>query len=351
MKVFHCDHCGHLLFFENVECVSCRHRLAYLPDLRLVGSLDEDAEGWRSPLPKAAGRRYRLCRNYTDHEVCNWAVGADDPNPLCISCRLTRVIPDLATPEHRVAWYRVETAKRRVVFTLTGLGLPLRNREEDPEAGLAFEFLADPPEPDAPRILTGHAGGVITINIAEADDAERERRRASMHEPYRTLLGHLRHEIGHYYWDRLIAGEAAVEEFRTLFGDERRDYSQALRQHYAEGPPPDWHAWFVSAYAAAHPWEDWAETFAHYLHMVDTLETAESCGLSLLPRRGDEPSLLPAVEHPKTFEQLLERWFPVTYTINNLNRSLGVADGYPFVLADAAIEKLRFVHNLLDRGP
>jgi hypothetical protein len=353
MKTFHCDHCEHLLFFESVECVSCRHQLAYLPDLQLIGSLDPDREGlWRSPLPRAADRRYRLCANYTEHQVCNWAVNADDPNPLCLSCRLTRVIPDLTKPEHRVAWYRLETAKRRLVFMLLRLRLPLLDREADPQNGLTFEFKADPPDGVGPPVLTGHASGVITISLAEADDAERERRRTHMHEPYRTLLGHMRHEVGHYYWERLIQHSGSLQPFRHLFGDERRDYAEALQEYYREGPPADWQSRFVSAYASAHAWEDWAETFAHYLHMVDTLETAAWCGMSLSPRRHDEPALdtVPpsiAADHAD-FEQLIANWFSVTYLINNLNRALGVPDGYPFVLSPEAVEKLRFVHETAD---
>src|SRR5687767_8807663 len=230
MKVFHCDHCGQLLFFENTVCLSCGRRVAYLPDIGVVGSLDQDpADGnrWRSPLPKASPAGYRLCRNYADHEVCNWTVAGDSPPPLCLSCRLTRVIPDLTQPGVKLAWYRLETAKRRLVYTLANARLPILNREEDPARGLAFEFLADPPEGGAP-VLTGHANGVITINIAEADDAERERRRTSLHEPYRTLLGHVRHESGHYYWERLILHSGALEEFRKVFGDERQDYRAAL---------------------------------------------------------------------------------------------------------------------------
>ncbi len=353
MKTFHCDHCDQLLFFENVECVSCHHQLAYLPDLSLVGSLDQDADGtWRSPLARAANRRYRLCANYTLHQVCNWAIPADDTNELCRSCRLTRVIPDLRRPEHHVAWYKLETAKRRVVYMLQRLRLPVLNRDEDPGGGLAFEFKADPPDGVGPPVLTGHADGVITISLAEADDAERERRRAHLHEPYRTLLGHLRHEVGHYYWDRLIRNGEAVGEFRDLFGDERLDYVEALKRHYDEGPPADWQSRFVSAYATAHAWEDWAETFAHYLHMVDTLETAAWCGMSLSPRHQDEPSLDPvppsiAADHAD-FDQLIAQWFSVTYVINNLNRALGVPDGYPFVLSAAAIDKLRFVHEIAE---
>jgi hypothetical protein len=354
MKIFHCDHCGQLLFFENTECVTCGHRVAYLPDLRLVGSLDPDGDDrWRSPLRKAARNGYRLCQNYKIEHVCNWAVPADDDSPLCVSCRITRVIPDLADPAHRSAWYLLEAAKRRLLFTLIELGLPMPNRYVDPERGLTFEFRADT-APDGAPVLTGHAGGVITVNIAEADDAEREKRRKAMHEPYRTLLGHMRHESGHYYWDRLIAGTPEVDEFRTLFGDERPDYAAALKAHYEHGAPADWQERFVSAYASAHPWEDWAETWAHYLHMVDTLETAAACGLSLRPRRRDEPALhklpYPTSPKPAAFDRLIESWFPLTYMLNNLNRGLGLADAYPFVLAPAAVAKLKFIADVVGRA-
>jgi hypothetical protein len=364
MKVFHCDHCGHLLFFENTHCVRCGQLVAYLPDLAIVGSLDrndgqDDSQGsdgnrtlagtWRSPLDAAAGRSYRLCANYAREEVCNWAVSAEDSNPLCVSCRLTRVIPDLTTGDHRPAWYRLEVAKRRLIFTLLQLRLPIVGRDEDPDGGLAFEFKAD--APDGQPVLTGHATGVITINVAEADDAERERRRTSLHEPFRTLAGHFRHESGHYYWDRLIGNGGTVESFREAFGDERPDYGAALNTYYSEGPRANWQDHFISAYASAHPLEDWAETWSHYLHMVDTLETAAACGISLQPRRADEPSLSrvsPFVVSPDApFERLIESWFPVTYAMNNLNRGLGLADPYPFVWSTPAIEKLRYVHEVV----
>ena len=364
MKVFHCDHCGHLLFFENTHCVRCGQLVAYLPDLAIVGSLDENAgqdsdqntapaddsaRTWRSPLKAAAGRTYRLCRNYAQEQVCNWAVLAEDPNPLCISCRLTRVIPDLERSENRHAWYRLEVAKRRLIFTLLQLRLPIVSRDDDPDHGLAFEFKAD--AADGNPVLTGHATGVITINIAEADDAERERRRRSLHEPYRALAGHLRHESGHYYWDRLIGDRGAFDEFRQAFGDERVDYNAALQAYYAEGAPADWQDRFISAYASAHPLEDWAETWTHYLHMVDTVETAAACGISLQPRRADEPSLrrVPpfVVSQDTPFEQLIDSWFPVTYALNELNRGLGLTDPYPFVWSAAAIDKLRYVHEIV----
>ncbi len=354
MKVFHCDHCGHLVFFENTECVACGHRLAYLPDLGVVGSLEDAGDDtWRSPLPRSGGRIYRLCRNYSQEQVCNWTLPADDPNPLCLSCRLTRVIPDLTMAEHRLAWYRLEVAKRRLVFTLLELHLPILSREEDARRGLTFEFMADPAGELGPVFLTGHADGVITINIAEADDAERERRRTSVHEPYRTLLGHMRHESGHYYWDRIVRGGPEMARFSALFGDPDRDYGEALRTHYERGAPVDWQTQFVSAYASSHAWEDWAETWAHYLHIIDTLETAAACGLSLQPGRRDEPALkgIPgSVTSPDApFDRLIETWLPITYALNNLNRGLGLSDAYPFVLSPPAIEKLRFVHDVIGR--
>ena len=345
MKVFHCDHCGQLVFFENVRCLRCDHKLAYLPDVAAVSSLEPLGEPeWRSP---AAGRRrYRLCTNYRDQDVCNWAVPASDPHPLCRSCRLTRTVPDLSNAAHKEAWYKLEVAKRRLLYTIFELRLAVTSSADDPEHGLAFDFLADPEDPEAPRVMTGHNDGVITINIAEADDAERERRKKALGEPYRTLLGHFRHEIGHYFWKRLI-DDHRRPRFRELFGDESEDYPAALARHYADGAPADWPERFVSSYASAHPWEDWAETWAHYIHMTDTLETAVECGLALRPRRPDEPSLNTKPSPPDAFDRMLEDWVSVTYVMNNLNRGLGLADAYPFVLSPQAIAKLAFVHQVV----
>jgi hypothetical protein len=348
MKVFHCDHCQQLVFFENVSCVKCGHTLAYVPDLDDIASL-APAEGdvWRS----LAGGAYRLCGNYRKERVCNWAMPAESEKELCDSCCLTCVIPDLSVTGNRERWYRLEVAKRRLIYSLLRLNLPLVGNDAERAMGLGFEFLADAPEPSGAKVMTGHNQGRITINVAEADDAEREKRRLALHEPYRTLLGHFRHEIGHYYWDRLIDGGESMERFRGVFGDERRDYAQALQKHYEQGPPADWQNHFVSAYAAAHPWEDWAETWAHYLHITDALETAAASGLWLQPERRDEPALKPAAElrgcRPATFDRLIENWFPLTYVVNNLNRGLGLPDGYPFVLSPAAIVKMRFVHDAI----
>lgn len=352
MNVFHCDHCQQLVFFENIHCVACNHTLAYLPDLAVIGSLEQEADGlWRLPQRRFADHAYRLCENFSRENVCNWAIPAGDAEPLCASCRLTRVIPDLTQPGYKEAWYKLEVAKRRLVYTLIRLGLPIVDRKADPVFGLAFEFVADPtpPTPDPTPLLTGHAKGVITINIAEADDAEREKRRVALYEPYRTLLGHMRHEIGHYYWDRWSKNQLWLERFRKVFGDEREDYGEALKRHYEKGPAADWQTQFVTSYASSHPWEDWAETHAHYLHMVDTLETTAACGLSLRPRRNDKPTLKQPgrADTKQSFDQMIENWFPLTYVINNLNRGLGLPDGYPFILPPAAIQKLRFVHDAI----
>ena len=257
--------------------------------------------------------------------------------------------PHLNVPGTLEAWYRLEQAKRRVVFGLMSLKLPVASGFEDPERGLLFDFMSprEPTHDDSP-VRTGHKSGVVTVDLDEADDAERERVRLQLGEPYRTLVGHFRHEIGHYFWDRLILGTWRLDQFRALFGNEDLDYPQALDRYYANGPAADWMEHGVSAYACAHPWEDWAETWAHYLHMMDGLETASECGLLVQPRRSDEPSLMfasPLFGPAAEFDRLVEQWFSVTYVLNNLNRAMGHQDAYPFVLSAQATRKLRFVHE------
>ncbi|HUI60365.1 MAG TPA: putative zinc-binding metallopeptidase, partial [Steroidobacteraceae bacterium] len=231
MKIFHCTHCQQLVFFENVRCLNCGHALAYLPDLMVMAALEQSADGmWRAPGNALTAPAYFLCANYLGENVCNWAIPADEPQTLCGSCRLTRVIPDLSRPENRAAWYRLEVAKRRLVYALLGLGLTLRPQRTPGDGGLAFEFLQETVGDESGRVVTGHDNGLITINVAEADDLRRERERHRNAEPYRTLLGHFRHESGHYYWDRLIRDKANLPEFRRIFGDERADYQQSLQR-------------------------------------------------------------------------------------------------------------------------
>jgi len=345
MKLFHCDECGQLLYFENSVCMNCGVMLAYLPDVAKVNGLKPSGNGetWLA----STGKSYRLCRNYQKYNICNWAVVSDDPNPYCISCRLTRTTPDLTVEGNLESWQRLELAKRRLVYTVIALNLPLRNKVNDPQHGLMFHFLADEPGAAPIPVLTGHEDGVITINVAEADDAERERRRVALREPYRTPLGHFRHEIGHYYWDLLIQNTDRLDGFRTLFGDERIDYATALRTYYEKGAPPDWSQRFISAYSTSHPWEDWAETWAHYMHMADTLETAAASGLTLTPPREDEPSLAAMGEPPWPFDLMVKSWFPLTLVLNNINRGLGLRDVYPFLMPKPVTDKLRFVHEVI----
>lgn len=347
MKTFHCNRCQQLVFFENVRCERCDALLGYLSDIGEISAFeDADAGRWRSLHPRAGGALYRQCHNYAVENICNGMVPAEAPDTLCRACQFTATIPDLRVPDNRFYWYRLETAKRRLLYTLTALGLPLHTRREQPETGLAFAFLEATPQGQA--VMTGHDRGIITLNIAEADDAARERARTALGEPYRTLLGHFRHETGHYFFDRLIAGTHWLPLFRRRFGDERADYAAALRTYYDSGPPADWPQTHISAYATMHPWEDWAETWAHYLHMVDTLDTAVSCGLVLRPDHPQEPALTDQTPvEAAGFDSLMQRWFPLTYVLNSLNRSLGMPDGYPFTLATPVIDKLRFVHRVI----
>ena len=354
MKLFECQDCGQLLYFENTRCERCGHVLGYLPERAVLSALTrEDGDRWR-PVAEPL-RLYRFCAN-ASYDACNWLVPAEGSDRFCRACCLNRTIPDLGPAQHLLRWQRLEAAKHQLVYGLLRLGVPLVSKFENPDAGLAFDFLADPRAtfPDGSKIVTGHAQGLITINIAEADDAERERARQDMAEPYRTLLGHFRHEVGHYYWERLVRDGLWLESFRTLFGDERQNYTACLQAHHGQGPPPDWQERFVSGYASAHPWEDFAETWAHYLHMVDTLETADAFGLRIDPKAGRDPGLAMAIDFDPyrqgDFDVLVQTWLPLTYAINSLNHSMGQADFYPFVLAPVVMGKLRFVHGLVHRS-
>jgi len=329
MKLFSCDNCQQTLYFENNLCVSCGKTVAYRPESAQLATLKSGD---------------RLCVNATEHDACNWLVTGGTEAQYCRSCELSSVIPDLSDPANALAWRRIEAAKRRLLYTLYSLKLPVTGRAQDEVHGLTFRFLKG--TEDEP-VMTGHDEGVITLNIDEADFAFRENMREKMGEGYRTVLGHLRHEIGHYYWDRLVDGTVLLEGFRALFGDERADYEEALEHHYAFGAPAQWGESFISAYASMHPWEDWAETWAHYLHMVDTLETARSHGLTVRA---------PANERVSTdrlgffdFDALTTGWNALTLALNSLNRSMGMKDAYPFVLSPKVLGKLRFVHELIQR--
>ncbi len=363
MKLFECQNCGQPLYFENTRCESCGLALGYLPAEEILTALKPGAATPTQTVPATttsipagevwqalavAGVEYRYCANAL-HGVCNWLIPADAGEPFCAACRHNRMIPDLSIAGNLTNWRLMEVAKHRLFYTLLKLRLPLKTRSEDAD-GLAFDFLADgigSLQNETP-VMTGHTSGLITINLAEADDAERERRRRQMGEPYRTLLGHFRHEIAHYCWDRLVAASPNLPTFRQIFGDERPDYGAALQIYYANGAPADWPEHFVSAYASSHPWEDFAETWAHYFHMVDTLESARAFGLVVNPKASQ--SLAARIDfdpHDADISRLIDAWLPLTFAVNSINRSMGLHDLYPFVLSPPAIAKLAFVHECI----
>lgn len=356
MKNFRCR-CGNTLFFENTRCLACGATLGYLPELGELAALEDEGAGlWRPLNPALRGHGpYRPCSNYTGAQVCNWMVEAAEERALCRSCRLSQVIPNLDSPVNHERWYRIEAAKRRLLYTLYALRLPVVGRDVDPHTGLSFKFLEDysggefSDAVNEQPVLTGHADGVITLNLAEADPSSREAMREQMNERYRTLIGHFRHEIGHYYWQRLVADTPWLAPTRALFGDEREDYQAALQRHYEQGPPADWAQRYISAYASAHPWEDWAETWAHYLHIVDGLDTAHHCGFTLHGEPVPAPPT-PDAPGPDRFDTLVAHWEHLAVALNALNRSMGLEDAYPFALSGPVKTKLRFVHDLITQA-
>ncbi len=346
MKTFRCQ-CDNLIFFENSECQHCGVKLGYLPELTQLVPITSEKNGvWLAP----NGVEYKQCRNYSEEAVCNWMLPTDDPHEYCPACRLNRTIPNLSRPNNRFYWYRLEQGKRRLMYSLFALKLPVVGRDQDPQSGLAFDFLEDAPVfRENGKVVTGHAQGLITINIAEANDAVREQMRLDMDEPYRTLLGHFRHESGHYYWERLIQNSSWLQPFRDLFGDEQRDYDEALSEYYVDGGKKDWQDAYISAYAVCHPWEDWAETWAHYLHMVDTLETAHDFALVGKLSVDERPSIdgYNSYSSDVAFAELIEDWQRLTVAMNSISRSMGQNDFYPFVIRPQTEAKLEFVHKVV----
>lgn len=331
MRAFHCR-CDSSLYFDNDRCLSCGAAVAFDPAQLAMRPLADDDQP---------------CANRRAYGTCNWLATTPGAT-LCDACRLTEVVPDLSAPRRLALYYTVEKAKRRLLYSLLAFRLPLTARTDSP-CGLAFHILADArveaQDADAlpaDAVITGHLDGCITINLLEADPALREQMRTALNEPYRTVLGHFRHESGHYYWQRLVTG-AARTAFREIFGDERQPYAECLAGHYRDGPPPTWPEQYVCAYAACHPLEDFAECWAHYLHIVDTLETAAAAGIGVC----DRPLRNPFATPPDAFDDTLADWQRLATPLNDLNRSLGLDDAYPFALPPPVVAKLKFVHNLI----
>ena len=344
MKVYSCNNCQNPLYFENSVCLKCSHPVGFDAVGMTMITLTPGSGRVFSNATKSK-ELYNYCEN-AEYGVCNWLVPAAPEPGYCIACALNRTIPDLGSDQNRRRWKSLEVAKHRLIYSLLKLGLPFEVEREGKKEAIEFDFLADAPSGE--KVTTGHDNGLITINISEADEVERVRHKQDLGERYRTLLGHFRHEIGHFYWDALVSGGPSLGAYRRLFGDETKDYAAALQAYYANGAPAGWNQHFISQYATAHPWEDWAETWAHYLHMMDTLETAWSFGIHIdakvkLVGKSDSPR---DPYEEKVFDRLIERWLPLGFALNSMNRSMGHPDFYPFILSSDVVEKLRFIHGV-----
>lgn len=342
MRDFNCPNCGQRLAFENSVCLSCGSALGFsLENMALLVIASADGTGDNDHAGAVASTDYQLCANLHVAQ-CNWLVRIEPVRRLCPSCELTRTRPDDDDTKAMAAFAIAEQAKRRLIVELAELGLPIIGRDSDPAQGLAFDLLSSERHP----VVTGHQDGVITLDLAEGDDVHREQLRIAMAEPYRTLLGHFRHEIGHYYFYRLVQpSQDAVARFTELFGDPDTDYQAALDRHYRDGAPPGWEERYVSSYATMHPAEDWAETFAHYLHIRDALDTAAAFGFAPAGATFERRVL-----GPSGFDTLIELWLPLAWALNMVNRSMGKEDLYPFVLPAPVLEKLRFIHSAVDEA-
>jgi hypothetical protein len=345
VKIFTCDNCENTVLFENTQCVKCGLSLAFRPEALAMTSMESQDAKWRAL--GREGKESRFCANW-ELNGCNWLVDESGDETYCRACLHNRTVPNLRDPVSQARWMKIEQAKKRLIYSLLRLRLPLQTPRSALNEPLMFDFLDDPDgSHEAKNVTTGHDNGLITLAISEADDAIREKNRTHLGEPYRTLLGHFRHEVGHYYWDLLVRDQGGLDAFRELFGDETADYARALEEYYAAGAPPTWNDRFVSAYASSHPWEDFAETFAHYLHIVDTLDTARAVGLhSDKPRPGEIDVDFDPYQADET-QKLVDLWIAVAFAANCLNRSMGQPDLYPFVLSDQTIRKLGFIHALV----
>ena len=267
---------------------------------------------------------------------CNWI--APEPGGFCRSCAMTGLAPDTTITNAIPHWAQTEAAKRWVI---DNLGRWHWFRPEDPGTRPTFHMLAEGPTP----VQMGHIDGVVTISVAEADAVLSTTRREALQEPYRTMIGHMRHEIAHMLWWRLSLRADFLEAFRAMFGDERADYQAALQRHYTDGPPADWRQRFLTTYASAHAHEDWAETAAHLLHLTDICDSvAAGLGAAALPDPGWD-----AYAEPDT-ARLIAVAMPIVAGLNHVNRGMGLSDIYPFLLSPEAQRKLAFVHGWLRRG-
>ena len=350
MKLFQCSNCKNTIVFENHTCVNCGYYLGYSSYYNQIISLDPKLAKWH--LSTLGNKNYAYCKNHI-HNVCNWLVETSAPSKFCLACSLNRTIPHLLDAENLDKWKQIELAKHRLVYQLLRFRLPVVSKMDDSQGGFCFDFLAKEELPQESKdIKTGHAEGVITLLISEADPVVREQIKKEMSERYRTLLGHFRHEVGHYFWDRLIRNNPSMLlKFRDVFGDETQSYSDSLENHYKNGPPRNWEHRFISKYASSHPWEDWAETWSHYLHLTDVLETAYNFGIQTNPKIAPQENLkMNASFDPYRetgFKNFMDTGIPLLYALNSMNRSMGENDLYPFIISEPVKRKLGFIHSVL----
>jgi len=343
MKVFQCGHCNYPLFFENNKCENCGRLSGYRDYDRQM--LTFDPSGF-SLISDGEQFEYKYCKN-GQYGICNWLLPKYAPNDFCSACQLNRTIANLSVNQNFQNWRHLEVAKHRLVYQLQRIGFDLQSKMTS-ESGLCFDFIAQNDDSD---IMTGHSDGVITILIKEADSTFREQARKELREPYRTLIGHLRHEVGHYFWNLLICNNYnALQTYRTLFGNEETNYNEALQTYYQNGAPSNWRQSFISEYATSHPWEDWAETWAHYLHIMDMVETAHFFGLEVNDKTTPKNMRITSTFDPYTivdFEAIVRICIPISYAVNSINRAMGISDVYPFVITPTVINKMKFIHELL----
>ena len=376
MKTFKCS-CKdqQILFFESKTCLACNRVVGVDDNFNKVEAYDLDEKtGYYFKATQEKKVPYKKCDNHAQYQACNGMVNMDTfvPVPdnedevLCFACRFNETIPDLSIVEHIPLWKKMEIAKRRAIYTLKALDLPLENIIQNPQSGLSFDFIADGDVndnflsklEDQEVVFTGHDNGHITINIAEANEVARSSAKLAMGEKYRTLLGHFRHELGHYYFNKLILVSPEKQELcKKYFGDDEIDYSKALKKYYKVGAPANWNDNFISAYATMHPYEDWAETWAHYMHIVDTLETAKNFNItgSLNGKVVDNEDTgelnLPQDSYffysQTSINTILDTWMDFAIILNSLNRSMGMNDAYPFILTQSIRTKLSFIHHAI----
>jgi len=343
MKVFQCGHCNYPLFFENITCENCGHLCGYRDTDRSMLTFDPVGASLISDRENIA---YKYCKN-KDYGVCNWLLPVDDTHDFCPACQLNRTIPNLSDKENFAKWKNLEVAKHRLIYQLLKIGLDLPSKITN-KNGLCFDFIV---KWGNPNIMTGHANGVITILLQEADSVLREQIRKQLQEPYRTLIGHLRHEVGHYFWERLVfAKKDVLLKFREIFGNEEVNYGDALQSYYANGAPDNWRDSYISKYATSHPWEDWAETWAHYLHIIDMVETAHFFRLKVNPIKNSNDMKASLSFDPYTkrkFKPIVNKCVPLSFAVNSINRAMGIPDVYPFIIGPGVVKKMTFIHELL----